>query len=57
MDLRLQGSHVLVTGASRGIGKACVRAFLDEGATVSALARTQQTLEAMAAQMQDQGGV
>jgi len=52
MNLRLQGSHVLVTGASRGIGKACVRAFLDEGATVSALARTEQTLEAMAAQMQ-----
>lgn len=39
MDLELVNSHVLVSGASRGIGLACVKAFLEEGAIVSAVAR------------------
>jgi NAD(P)-dependent dehydrogenase (short-subunit alcohol dehydrogenase family) len=39
MDLNLAGKHVLVTGASKGIGLAVVRAFLDEGAVVSAVSR------------------
>ena len=36
MDTGLRGKRVLVTGASGGIGGACVRAFLDEGAEVVA---------------------
>ena len=36
MDTGLRGKRVLVTGASGGIGSACVRAFLDEGAEVVA---------------------
>ena len=39
MDLRLTGKRVLVTGASRGIGLAVVRAFREEGAAVVATAR------------------
>ncbi|MFF8030304.1 SDR family NAD(P)-dependent oxidoreductase [Streptomyces sp. NPDC016626] len=39
MDLQLAGKHVLVTGASRGIGLAIVRAFQEEGASVTATAR------------------
>lgn len=39
MDLQLKDAHVLVTGASRGIGLACVREFLREGARVSLVAR------------------
>ena len=36
MDTGLRGKRVLVTGASGGIGGACVRAFLEEGAEVVA---------------------
>jgi NAD(P)-dependent dehydrogenase (short-subunit alcohol dehydrogenase family) len=40
MDLQLAGKRVLVTGASKGIGLAIVRAFREEGASVTATART-----------------
>jgi NAD(P)-dependent dehydrogenase (short-subunit alcohol dehydrogenase family) len=40
MDLQLSGKSVVVTGASRGIGLAIVRAFAAEGATVVAGSRT-----------------
>lgn len=36
METGLRGKRILVTGASGGIGSACVRAFLDEGAEVVA---------------------
>jgi NAD(P)-dependent dehydrogenase (short-subunit alcohol dehydrogenase family) len=39
MDLGLQGKTSVVTGASRGIGLAVVRAFVEEGASVIAAAR------------------
>lgn len=44
MDLELAGKHVLITGGSRGIGLACARGFLQEGAHVSLVARDAQTL-------------
>ena len=36
METGLRGKRVLVTGASGGIGSACARAFMDEGADVVA---------------------
>jgi NAD(P)-dependent dehydrogenase (short-subunit alcohol dehydrogenase family) len=45
MDLQLRGKHVLVTGGSRGIGLACAREFLREGARVSLVGRDAAHLE------------
>jgi NAD(P)-dependent dehydrogenase (short-subunit alcohol dehydrogenase family) len=44
---RFEGKHVLVTGASRGIGRAVALAFAEEGGRVSVLARTEQELQAV----------
>ncbi|MCZ2495752.1 SDR family NAD(P)-dependent oxidoreductase [Xylophilus sp. Kf1] len=49
MDLQLAGKHVLITGASRGIGLACSQAFLDEGARVTLVARSADNLAAAVA--------
>lgn len=44
MDLGLTGKRVLVTGGSRGIGKAIVAGFLAEGARVATCARGAERL-------------
>src|SRR5688572_26482736 len=46
MDLGLKGKHVLVTGGSKGIGLACARAFMAEGARVAIVSRSRENLEA-----------
>lgn len=51
MNLQLQQKSVLVAGASRGIGRAVVEAFVAEGARVCAVARGATDLAAMAAEL------
>jgi NAD(P)-dependent dehydrogenase (short-subunit alcohol dehydrogenase family) len=46
MDLGLKQKNVLITGGSKGIGLACARAFLAEGARVAIVSRSQANLEA-----------
>ncbi|WP_349409489.1 SDR family oxidoreductase [Pseudalkalibacillus sp. SCS-8] len=45
MDLNLKGKHALVTGASRGIGKAIALGLKEEGVTVGVCARGAADLE------------
>lgn len=44
MDLQLKGKRVLVTGGSKGIGRACAAAFVEEGASVMIASRDANTL-------------
>jgi len=55
MDLGLQGKVVLVTGGSKGIGLACVRAFLAEGARVAMAARSPAQLHAAVSHLHQAG--
>ena len=57
MDLQLNGTRVLVTGGSRGIGRAIVEAFLDEGATVGFCARNAEEVAATQQTLQGRGRV
>ena len=45
MDLQLTGARILVTGGSRGIGRAIVTAVADEGAAVEFCARDAAEIE------------
>jgi 3-oxoacyl-[acyl-carrier protein] reductase len=56
MDLQLTGTRVLVTGGTRGIGRAIVSAFLDEGAVVAFCARNPDEVAATATELREQGG-
>ena len=44
MDLALRDKKVLITGGSKGIGLACARAFVAEGARVALVSRSQDNL-------------
>ena len=46
MDLGLKDKKVLITGGSKGIGLACARAFIAEGAKVALVSRSQSNLDA-----------
>ena len=46
MDLGLIGRHVVVGGASRGLGNAVVQRLIGEGARVTAVSRTEKSLDA-----------
>jgi NAD(P)-dependent dehydrogenase (short-subunit alcohol dehydrogenase family) len=46
MDLKLKDKIVVVTGASKGIGRACAEAFANEGARVVLVSRSRANLDA-----------
>lgn len=56
MDLELHGKAAIVTGGSRGIGKAIARELSREGVDVAIVARDRQTAEATAAELAQQSG-
>ncbi len=56
LDLfRLDGRRALVTGASRGLGRAMALALADAGADIVITGRTQATLDATAAEIRGRG--
>lgn len=57
MDLELVGKRVLITGASRGIGRAIAKSFLDEGARVVICARGEAGLVETAEELSGHGEV
>lgn len=56
MDLQLTGKRALVTGGSRGIGKAVARALAQEGVDVALLARSAEALAASASELSAETG-
>ena len=57
MDLKLSGTRVLVTGGTRGIGRAIVEGFLDEGAHVGFCARSSDEVATTQEALSDRGTV
>jgi 3-oxoacyl-[acyl-carrier protein] reductase len=55
MDLGLQDAHVVVTGGSKGMGRAVARAFADEGASVAILARGQAAIDETIEELRGRG--
>ena len=53
MDLGLKDRKVLITGGSKGIGLACARAFVAEGAKVALVSRSKENLEKAKAGLRD----
>jgi NAD(P)-dependent dehydrogenase (short-subunit alcohol dehydrogenase family) len=56
MDLELSGKAAIVTGGSRGIGKAVARELAREGVSVAIAARSREALEATAAELAEETG-
>lgn len=57
MDLRLKGRVALVTGASKGIGKAIARGLAEEGVNLVLIARGKEALDQAADQIRAEQGV
>ena len=55
-DMRLDGKTAVVTGAGRGLGKACAFALAGAGAEVVLISRTLSELEGVAAEIATEGG-
>ena len=52
---KLQGQVAIVTGAGRGIGAAAARRLAEAGAAVVLAARSEEEVEALAAQLRKEG--
>src|SRR5881397_2340528 len=57
MDLGIRGRKALLTGASRGLGRACAFALAQEGVDVTIVARKRDTLEKAGAEIAAATGV
>jgi 3-oxoacyl-[acyl-carrier protein] reductase len=57
MDLGLKGKTVLITGASKGIGRAAARIFVEEGCNVGLVSRTEADLNAIKGELQKTASV
>ena len=55
MELGIRGRKALLSGASRGLGKACALALAREGADVTIVARTRDVLERTAGELRQTG--
>lgn len=55
MDLGLKGKKALVTGASRGLGRAIAETLANEGVDLAICARTAESLEEAAASLRGKG--
>ncbi len=55
-DINVKDKVVIVTGASRGIGKAIAAAFAEKGAKVIISSRKQETLDEVAGEIKSAGG-
>jgi 3-oxoacyl-[acyl-carrier protein] reductase len=55
MDLGLRGKAAIVTGASKGIGKAIALALAEEGADVAVCARDATALDSVATELKSKG--
>jgi NADP-dependent 3-hydroxy acid dehydrogenase YdfG len=51
----IQDQVVVVTGASSGVGRACVRAFAARGAHLGLIARNEEALRAAAGEVERSG--
>ena len=55
-EMRVDGKIAVVTGASRGLGRACAFALAGIGAEVTLIGRVEETLESVAAEIAASGG-
>src|SRR5262249_43541266 len=55
-SFRLGGTHALVTGAGRGIGRASAVALAEAGAPLTAVSRSEEELESVVAEVEAFGG-
>src|SRR4030081_1047603 len=57
MDLGLRGRKALITGASKGIGRACAEVLAEEGCDIVLVSRTAADLEAVRAKIAGEDNV
>ena len=55
MDLQLKGGKALITGATRGIGRAIAESFADEGCNVAICSRSQESVDEAVASLSAKG--